>query len=66
MKENDVLGLPVEQNSDLRTLKSQIAQADPGHPQDAELGDLQQVTYFELARLMERASRRFWVSSVQS
>lgn len=59
MKENDVLGLPAEKNSDLKTLGGQIAQADPGHPQDAELGDLQQVTYFELARLMERATRRF-------
>lgn len=59
MKENDVLGLPAEKNSDLKALGSQIAQADPGHPQDAELGDLQQVTYFELARLMERATRRF-------
>lgn len=59
MKEDDMLNLPVELNGDLRNRKDLAAQAGPGHPQDAEFGDLQQVTYFELARLMERASRRF-------
>ncbi|PKA41883.1 MarR family transcriptional regulator [Rhizobium sullae] len=59
MKENDVFSLPVELNDDLSLRLSQTAQTDPRLPQGTELGDLQQVTYFELARLMERASRRF-------
>ncbi|EUC00931.1 transcriptional regulator, MarR family [Rhizobium sp. CF080] len=59
MKEEVVLSLPVELNGELTVQAGQAAQTDPRHPQDAEFGDLQQVTYFELARLMERASRRF-------
>ena len=59
MKEEVVLNLPVDLNGELTVQMGQAAQTDPRHPQDAEFGDLQQVTYFELARLMERASRRF-------
>ncbi len=59
MKENDVFSLPKELNDDLSFQISQTAQTDPRLPQGAEFVDLQQVTYFELARLMERASRRF-------
>ncbi|MDW5316023.1 MarR family winged helix-turn-helix transcriptional regulator [Rhizobium sp. PL01] len=59
MKEDNMLNLPVELNGDLRIREDLTGQAGPGRPQDAEFGDLQQVTYFELARLMERASRRF-------
>jgi len=59
MKEVNGLNLPAEMNSDLPEQMSQAVQADAGHPQDADFGDLKQVTYFELARLMERASRRF-------
>ncbi|WP_105436843.1 MarR family transcriptional regulator [Neorhizobium sp. T25_13] len=59
MKEEVVLNLPVELSGELTVQMGQAAQTDPKHPQDAEFGALQQVTYFELARLMERASRRF-------
>lgn len=60
MKEENVLnlsgeleGVPSNQNN------IRAAQIAPEHSQDAEFGDHQQITYFELARLMERASRRF-------
>ncbi len=60
MKEESVLNLSVELNADPNIQgQNQGVQADPQHPQDAEIGAPRQVTYFELARLMERASRRF-------
>lgn len=59
MKEEIVLNLPVELSGNPVAPSGQSAQAGLGQPQDAEFIDLQQVTYFELARLMERASRRF-------
>jgi DNA-binding MarR family transcriptional regulator len=60
MKEESVLNLSVELRDDPSIRgKSQAAQNASGHPQDAEFGDYRQITYFELARLMERASRRF-------
>lgn len=60
MKEESVLNLSVELSDDsVIQGNSQGAQADPQHPQDAEFGDFRQITYFELARLMERASRKF-------
>lgn len=59
MKEDHVLNLSVDPNNDRKAGNGGLAAQDPGYLQDAELGDLQQITYFELARLMERASRRF-------
>ncbi|QRM53296.1 MarR family transcriptional regulator [Sinorhizobium sp. BG8] len=60
MKEESVLYLSAELADDsIVQGKSQGAQADFQHPKDAEFGDVRQLTYFELARLMERASRRF-------
>ncbi|WP_088702738.1 MarR family transcriptional regulator [Rhizobium sp. R693] len=59
MNENDALNLS-ELSDGLRIQNNgQAAQAVSGYAQDVESGDLRQITYFELARLMERASRRF-------
>ncbi|MBD9373728.1 MarR family transcriptional regulator [Rhizobium sp. ARZ01] len=60
MKEEIVLKLSGELK-DVPNIQGngQVAQIAPEHPQNAEFGDHRQITYFELARLMERASRRF-------
>jgi len=59
VNDDSVLNLS-DLNDDLRIgNRGRAVQADPGHAQDLEFGDLRQITYFELARLMERASRRF-------
>ena len=60
MKEESVLNLSLELRDDPSIRgKGQAAQNASQHPQDAEFDDYRQITYFELARLMERASRRF-------
>ncbi len=60
MKDESALNLSEELEIDPRLNGgSPMVHSDPGAPHDAQFGDCQQITYFELARLMERASRRF-------
>ncbi|MDQ0560093.1 DNA-binding MarR family transcriptional regulator [Rhizobium mesoamericanum] len=58
MNDDDAINLSGELSNDHIPLSGQAAQTVRGLL-DAELGELEQITYFELARLMERASRRF-------